>query len=63
MFIKLPHNEMHTMDGRRLIWLASIEAHLPHPKWDDNGFDTIDGRLVMIDFEHDGVQISDEGSV
>lgn len=59
MFVKLPVEEMHTMDGRHLIWLASVTAGLPLPHWDDNGFDTVNGYPVMVDFTRGGVWVSD----
>ena len=41
MFVQLPREEMHTMDGRHLIYLASVKAGMSIPQWSEYGADVI----------------------
>jgi len=59
MFVQLPQEEMHTMNGRHLIYLASVKAGMSIPQWSEYGADTIDGHPVIVDFTRGGVEISD----
>lgn len=59
MFIPLDKEVMRDLNGRHLIYLASVKANLPEPVWDDNGSDTIDDHKVMIDYVNGGVLIFD----
>lgn len=58
-FIQLQPEQMHTMDGRHIIWLACQTDESLQPQWDDNGFDTVNGYPVMVDFTRGGVWVSD----
>lgn len=57
MFIKLNDDEMKNINGRHIIYLASIKAGLPEPKWDNNNYDTLDGCRVMVDYVRGGVEV------
>lgn len=50
---------MKNIDGRHIIYLASIKACLPEPKWDNEFYDTLDGCRVMVDYVRGGVELFD----
>ena len=57
MFIKMSAEEMKNINGRHIIYLASIKEGLPEPKWDNEFYDTLDGCRVMVDYVRGGVEV------
>ena len=48
---------MKSLNGRHIIYLASIKACLPEPEWDNEFYDTLDGCRVMVDYVRGGVEV------